>query len=106
MTSRVSQRHCLCNGSAGLITLVTRLIALVQAYDEVTADEEALDLASKKFEDLLKVGLKGAWYIIWHHCELHFGLREVHSCSLVKRLPTHATSHCLVIACYLSEDTR
>ena len=40
---------------AELITLTTRLIALVQAFDEVAADEEALDLAAEKFQDLLKV---------------------------------------------------
>lgn len=44
-----------CNCPAELITLTTRLIALVQAYDEVAADEEALALASDKFQDLLKV---------------------------------------------------
>ncbi len=40
---------------ADLINLATRLIALVQAFDEVAADQEALDLASEKFQDLLKV---------------------------------------------------
>ncbi|KAL3159024.1 hypothetical protein ABBQ32_011024 [Trebouxia sp. C0010 RCD-2024] len=38
-----------------LITLTSRLIALVQAFDAVTADQEALALASDKFQDLLKV---------------------------------------------------
>lgn len=40
---------------AELITLTSRLIALVQAFDAVTADQEALALASDKFQDLLKV---------------------------------------------------
>lgn len=44
-----------CNSHAELITLTSRLIALVQAYDEVAADEEALALAADKFQDLLKV---------------------------------------------------
>ena len=35
--------------------MATRLIALVQAFDAVAADQEALDLASDKFQDLLKV---------------------------------------------------
>jgi len=35
--------------------LATRLIALVQAFDAVAADQEALDMASDKFQDLLKV---------------------------------------------------
>lgn len=43
--------HC----HAELITLASRLIALVQACDAVAADQEALALASDKFQDLLKV---------------------------------------------------
>ncbi|KAL0024160.1 hypothetical protein WJX77_003118 [Trebouxia sp. C0004] len=39
-----------------LINLATRLIALVQAFDAVAADQEALAMASDKFQDLLKVG--------------------------------------------------
>ncbi|KAL0030421.1 hypothetical protein WJX79_003849 [Trebouxia sp. C0005] len=39
-----------------LINLATCLIALVQAYDAVTADQEALNMAADKFQDLLKVG--------------------------------------------------
>ena len=40
---------------AGLINVATRLIALVQAFDEVAANQEALAVASDKFQDLLKV---------------------------------------------------
>ncbi len=40
---------------ADLINLATRLIALVQAFDAVAADQEALAMASDKFQDLLKV---------------------------------------------------
>lgn len=40
---------------ADLISLATRLIALVQAFDEVAANQEALAVASEKFQDLLKV---------------------------------------------------
>jgi len=45
----------LCNSHADLINLATRLIALVQAFDAVAADQEALAMASDKFQDLLKV---------------------------------------------------
>ena len=40
---------------ADLISLATRLIALVQAFDEVAANQEGLAVASEKFQDLLKV---------------------------------------------------
>ena len=43
---------------AELITLASRLMALVQAFDAVVADQEALALASDKFQDLLKVCCK------------------------------------------------
>ena len=42
--------------SADLIGIATRLIALVQAFDTVAADEESLNLAQEKFKDLLEVG--------------------------------------------------
>jgi len=45
----------LCRSHADLINLATRLIALVQAFDAVAADQEALAMASDKFQDLLKV---------------------------------------------------
>lgn len=45
----------LCHSHADLINLATRLIALVQAFDAVAADQEALAMASDKFQDLLKV---------------------------------------------------
>lgn len=40
---------------ADLISIATRLIALVQAFDQVAADEESLEVAQNKFKDLLEV---------------------------------------------------
>lgn len=40
---------------ADLISIATRLIALVQAFDKVAADEASLDVAQANFKDLLEV---------------------------------------------------
>lgn len=40
---------------ADLISMATRLVTLVQAFDKVAADDESLQSASVKFQDLLQV---------------------------------------------------
>ena len=59
----------LCRSHADLINLATRLIALVQAFDAVAADQEALAMASDKFQDLLKVlGTYSTVFFSKHTC--------------------------------------
>jgi hypothetical protein len=40
---------------AALVTLASRVFALVEVYDKVSADAEAMDAAAAKFDDLLQV---------------------------------------------------
>ena len=40
---------------ADLISIATRLLTLVQAFDKVAADDVSLQLAADKFKDLLEV---------------------------------------------------
>ena len=57
---------------ADLISIATRLIALVQAFDQVAADEESLDAAQNKFKDLLEVSKACVQFCAFHiqHCTL------------------------------------
>lgn len=42
-------------GGSELVNLMVRLLALVSAYDQMSANEAALESAVAKFEDLLQV---------------------------------------------------